>query len=337
MSILPKIQEKINQHILPLVKTKWKARVLLGLQAFSLQPFVSINANARMSRSNADAAERQIYRLLDANLSHVFASLLFEFHRITRESVIALDFSIFHPFAVLCFGLQTRDGRAIPIWQDILKYPVEKDSQNSFILDTLSELLAVVGSSFKLVCDRGFIGEHLIHGFLDKEITFYVRLKAGMHWKVQGKRRQLKHQWQLDQTGSIYGEKLRVVRSSRTLQKQLKAKEPWYILTNDFDSGREEILKIYYYRFEIEETFKDIKHLFNTKPNWIKKTKTLKTILWFQILGIWLCCKLKHLIPPEKNSKKLRSWIRRIFETIQAEIKSLAFCFQPLRKEVMHP
>jgi len=336
MQILPQVQEKINRQILPLVKSKWKPRVRLGLQALSLQPFVSLNANARMSGSNPVAQERQLYRLLETQLSPIFSSLLLQFHQVNKESVIALDFSIFHPFALLCFALQTRDGRAVPIWQDILKYPVEEDSQNIFILDALSELIAVVGTSFTLVCDRGFIGSHLIHGFLDRDITFYVRLKAGMHWKVQGKRKQLSKQWKLDQTGVIYGEKLRVIRSSRTLQKQLGVREPWYILTNDFDSTREEILKIYYHRFEIEETFKDIKHLFKTKPNWIKKQTTLKTILWFQILGIWLCWKLKHLIPPEEKTKKLRSWIKRIFEAIQAEIRSLAFCLQPKRKEVMH-
>lgn len=335
MTILPKIQEKINQEIMPLVKPKWKQRFLLGLKALSLQPFVSLNSNARMSGSKPEAQERQMYRLLETEVASVFSSLLMQFHEIRKESVIALDFSIFHPFALLMFGLQTRDGRAVPVWQNILKYPIEKDSQNIFILDVLSEFLAVVGTRFKLVCDRGFIGEHLIHGFLDRNITFYVRLKAGMHWTVDEGRRQLKKQWTLDQTGTIYGERLRIVRSSKTLQRQLGAKEPWYILTNDFTSSRQEILRYYYHRFEIEETFKDIKHLFTTKPNWIKKTSTLKTILWFQILGIWLCWKLKHLIPPERNKKKLRSWIRRIFEAIQAEVRGLAFCFRPQGKEVM--
>ena len=195
----------------------------------------------------------------------------------------------------------------------------------------------MVGTSFKLVCDRGFMGEHLIHGFLDRNITFYVRLKAGMHWSVDGKRKQLKKQWELDQTGMIYGEKLRIVRSSKTLQKQLKAKEPWYILTNDFTSTRKEILKYYYHRFEIEETFKDLKHIFNTKPNWFKKPKTLRVILWFQIIGIWLCWQLKRLIPKATYIKKTLSWIRRIFEQIQTEIRSLAFCFQPHKKEVISP
>jgi len=335
MQILPQVREKINHHILPVVKPKWRPRVVLGLQALSLQPFVSLNANARMSGNNPVAQERQMYRLLNTSLSSVFTSLIEQFHEVTQESVIALDFSIFHPFALLCFALQTRDGRAVPIWQDVLKYPVEKNSQNIFILDALSELKAVVGTSFKLVCDRGFIGEHLIHGFLDRELTFYVRLKAGQHWLVQGKRKVLRKQWKLDQTGKIYGEQLRIVRSSRTLQKQLKATERWYILTNDFQSSREEILRIYYHRFEIEETFKDLKHIFTAKVSWMKKTSTIKTILWFQIIGIWLCWKLKHLIPPEKNLKKLRSWIKRIFEQIQAEIRSLAFCLHPQRKEVI--
>ena len=36
--------------------------------------------------------------------------------------------------------------------------------------------------------------------------------------------------------------------------------EPWSILTNDRDLSRTRILKRYAQRFEIEETFRDIKH-----------------------------------------------------------------------------
>lgn len=125
----------------------------------------------------------------------------------------------------------------------------------------------------------------------------------------------------------MYSEDMRVVRSSRTLQKKLKAKEPWFIISNDFSSTREEIIKNYYHRFEIEETFKDIKHIFKNKPNWIKKISTLKTILIFQIIGIWIFFDLKYLVKSFRNIKKKLSWIKKVFEKIQAEIRSTAFRF----------
>jgi hypothetical protein len=334
MKILPHILEKIQTQILSEVCAKRTPMFELGIMAFSLQRFQSINSNARRSRKNAVAAERQVYRLLDVGMRRVFARLVVKLFAITNESVIAVDFSVFHPFAVLCFALQTRDGRAIPVWVDVLRYPITSPtSQNLFILNALSEFLEVVGCRPTIVCDRGFIGRHLVHGFLELGVRFCVRLKSGMHWKVDGRRRQFKKQWPLDEQGVIYDKHLRVVRSSKTMQHQSGAKEPWYILTNDLSTDKDTILQWYYHRFEIEETFRDLKHIFSSKAGRISKPQTLCTILWFQSLGIWLCWKAKQLIPRRKHPKKRCSWTLRIFDALQAEVRSLAFCFYPNRKE----
>lgn len=76
MKILPKIREKIQYQILPLVKKKWQAMFELGIKSFSIQSFVSINSNARTSRDNDIVAERQIYRLLDRNIDEQLCSML---------------------------------------------------------------------------------------------------------------------------------------------------------------------------------------------------------------------------------------------------------------------
>jgi len=352
MLILPKIQEKIQTQIMPLVKPKWEPMFNLGINALSFKPFVSLNSNARTSRENEKAAEMQIYRLTNKRaMTNIFSSVLISQFKIDEKTEINIDFSIFHPFAMLCFSIQTREGRSIPVWFDIISYPVEKDSQNIFILDSLREFLAVIGCCPKIVCDRGFIGQQLIHGFLDLNLIFYVRMKAGKKILVKEKLKTLSKQWSLDQTGIMYGEKIRVVRSSKTLQRKLNVKEPWYIITNDFKSSRKTILETYYYRFEIEETFKDLKHLFNCSQKYLSKISTLKMILWFQILGIWLLWKFSRKLFIKRQTikqhlKKKLSWIRQVFEQLTRETNLLVLpeanrsfntpCFA-YKKEVISP
>jgi len=326
MNILPQIQKKIQHQVLPLIPKKWHPMFLLGINALSFTPFMSLNGNARVARRNKRAAMKQMWRLSKhQGLQKRFASLLLKLFPIDNNSVISMDFSSFGKFQVLWLGKQTKSGRSIPLWFDIILYPIENPtSQNLFILDVLREFLAVVNCRPKLVCDRGFIGEFLIHSFLDLGLKFYVRMKAGKTWYTTQGKRVLNKQWLLDQTGQMYGEKLRVVRSSKTLKRKLKAKECWYIITNDFQTTRGEIMDIYYYRFEIEETFKDLKHVLDMKPRWFQKIKTVKLLLWFQVLGIWLFFKGSRMITfilqrLKVHPKKKLSWVRQIFEKVMAE------------------
>lgn len=341
MPILPTIQEKIQKEILPLVKAKWKPMVQLGVNALSLKPFVSLNSNARSSRVNEVAAERQMYRLLShPRLVDLFSSLLLSFFSIDEHSVIVMDFTIEGKFAMLCLALQTREGRAIPIWVDVLEYPINDHSQNLFILDVMREFQSVVGCSFKLVCDRGFIGDWLIGGFLDLNLQLYIRLKRGQHWRVQGKWVCFTQQWKLDQVGMIYGETLRVVRSSKTLQRQMKAKEPWIIVTNDFTASRNEVLEWYAHRFEIEETFKDLKHLFKFFPTWFKKKTSVIMAFWFFMLGFWLLwqvSRVPHIWQErfKRHIKKRISWVKQLLELLQKELRELVFPESPYRKEIL--
>jgi hypothetical protein len=345
MSILPNIQEKIQSEILPLVRSKWRSSFELGINALSLTPFSSLNGNARMVKGAPGMM--QMYRLVRKDLSHVFTLIMANLFKITDESFINIDFTMFDPFATLCFALQTKIGRAIPVWIETLKYPIKKDSQNIFILESLKKFIKIVGCNFKIVADRGFIGEYLINGFQDLGLTFYVRMKAGKsvvrELKRKNKTVSLRTISWSDFEVTIYGRKLRVIRSSKTLQKKLNASECWYIITNDFISTRETILNTYYHRFEIEEAFKDIKHIFNTNQNYIQRTATLEVILWFQILGFWLLW-LTSNIPKIRDKinikfKKQLSWFRLAWEQLMTEkiqliIPLRSYQFQKLRGEL---
>ena len=60
--------------------------------------------------------------------------------------------------------------------------------------------------------------------------------------------------------------------------------EPWFILTSDMQKSRNKIIRIYYHRFEIEETFKDLKHVLDLQLMKLTKPLTLKILLWFACL-----------------------------------------------------
>jgi hypothetical protein len=345
MPILPQISEKVQSEILPLVKSKWQSSFELGINALSLVPFSSLNGNARAIKGVSGMM--QMYRLVRRDLSSVFTLIMAKLFKITDDSFINIDFTIFDPFATLCFALQTQVGRAIPIWIETIKYPIKKDSQNIFILESLKRFINIVGCKFKIVADRGFIGEYLINGFSDLGLTFYVRMKAGKsvvrELKDEHKVISLKKVKWLDFEATIYGHKLRVIKSSKTLQRKLNLPECWYIITNDFKSTRDTVLNTYYHRFEIEEVFKDLKHIFGMNQNYIQKTETLEAIIWFQILGFWLLW-LTSNVPKLRDKikvqiKKQLSWFRLAWEQLMTEriqliIPLRSYQFQKLRGEL---
>jgi hypothetical protein len=342
MSILPQVKGVLQAQVLSSVPLKWLPMFSLGVNAFSLTPFRSINANARLMPKGRKACESQVWRLTGhGKICNLFPKLLLKLFKIDESSILALDFSSFGCFQVLCLALQTREGRSIPVWFTILRYPIkDATSQNWFILSSLRKFVDLVGYTPRIVCDRGFIGWELIRGFLDLRLTFYVRMKAGKYVRFKGKRILLKKLHPLDAAIRIYGKNLRVVRSSKTLKKKLHLKECWYIITNDLGSTREEILTHYYYRFEIEEAFKDLKHLLDNKPRWIKKIQTIKVILWFQILGIWIIWKIhkprgQPITVSKNHPKHKRSWLKILFEEITKERLQLILPTFSYRREVM--
>ena len=72
----------------------------------------------------------------------------------------------------------------------------------------------------------------------------------------------------------------------------------------------------------IEETFKDMKHIFELKRTRLNKPLSLKLLLWFVALGIALLYKVTR---PTKqctktvtsnNPKKQTSWLRQAYEQL---------------------
>ncbi len=179
-------------------------------------------------------------------------------------------------------------------------------------IDALQNLHDRLGFWPKLVFDRGFGNESIITHLAAEGCTFYVRLKQSRFVDFDGQIREVNALTDKDATIQLFGLTLRVIRSP----KSRRAKEPWYILTNDFASSRTKIVRIYYYRFEIEETFRDMKHIFELKRTRLNKPNSLKLILWLVSIGIALLYQTTKPIK-QSNSKKQTSWLRQAYEQLQ--------------------
>lgn len=135
-----------------------------GFKSLSLQRIVSLNSNARNTITNSHTAESKAYRLAkNLRFNRLFPLLIQHLNLIEDDDIIAVDFSDFNGINVLMFAKQTRTGRTIPLFFDIITYPIEKGSQNTFIIRTIDEFLKVISpKKVKLVFDRGFALPSLI-------------------------------------------------------------------------------------------------------------------------------------------------------------------------------
>ncbi len=161
-------------------------------------------------------------------------------------------------------------------------------------------------------------------------VTFYVRLKAGRLVEIAGEKVTVSSAKRADETVVIAGITLRVIRSP----KNGKNNEPWFILTNDLTSSRNKVVKIYYHRFEIEETFRDIKTILGLRRTKLTKPNSLAILLWFVSLGILILylagigvlgarALLRLLTQP--HPKKKLSWYRILLELREAEVCSVTY------------
>jgi Transposase DDE domain len=203
-------------------------------------------------------------------------------------------------------------------WQKLRTAMMVSRQTQSFtghVIDSLQDFHDRLGFWPKLVFDRGFGNESLITHLAAEGCVFYVRLKAGRFVEFDGQKTEIKQLKEKDAIVQLFGRRLRVVRSP----KSRRAKEPWYILTNDSVSSRAKVVKIYYHRFEIEETFKDMKHIFELKRTRLQKPNSLKVILWLVSLGIailYLVTKpTGHFV--HFHPKKQTSWLRQAYEQLQ--------------------
>lgn len=355
INVLNYSAQLLNNQILPNISAKHQGLFKFGIQSLSFSPFSSLNSNARMVIANESTATSKIFRLTSKErILNYFPKLLTKLNLVNKTSLVNVDFSTFCGFETLAFGVQTNEGRAIPIWANCITYPIkEVGSQNIFVIDEIKRLSLSLGFYPRFIFDRGFWIPDMIKFFLKDRITFYLRIKAGklLEWSdSQGNLKKISalkiSKYTKDATVTLnlksheyknHQYKLRLVISppppNITQKGKKRNKERWYILTNDLSSSREKILDIYKHRFEIEETFKDLKHVSKLKKFFIKKKLTFKILLFFACLAFWvayLCRRFTNLISTTHHPKKKRSFFKIWWEEIQRQgRKPLLTIFMP--------
>lgn len=333
----------IQNRFMPVVTPKWLPQFQFGLDAFCLRPFQSAGSNARSVVANTNTAASKTLRLLrNLKLADHLGSVFDTLGLVRPGDFVNVDHSDQDGLTALVGARQTRNGRAIPCfiettyahhipnnsdkprWQRLRAAMLAARKIQSFTghtIDALQDFHDRLGFWPKLVFDRGFGNESLITHLAAEGATFYVRLKAGRYIELDGQRTSVSEVPRKDSLASLFGLTLRVIRTP----KSRRHPEPWYILTNDHTSSQTKVARIYYHRFEIEETFKDVKHLFELKRIQFDKPNSLKVLLWFVSLGIGLLyAATKSTIHQEhhRNNKKRRSWVRVAWEQFQRELTS---------------
>jgi hypothetical protein len=292
MSIL-QVTNDFLQTVSPAFPRKVRGLLTFGYQSLSLQRIQSVKSNARSVHPNRKTAESKAYRLARSRLlRQAFPKLVGQLGLVQDGDRIAVDFSDFGIVQVLMFAKQTKSGRALPVWFKVLPYGWTKEkSQNIFVTEAISEFTAAVGCKVMLVFDRGFAAPTIVQYLCARNISFCLRIKGDK--RVLGRKGGTKARWLPAGLHPVwvYGQRLHLVVTPEPavkLKTAGKAHEPWYLLTNDLSLTTGEVTDVYYHRFEIEEVFKDTKHLFGWEHIPFKLPERLTSILWFVCLGFWL-------------------------------------------------
>lgn len=304
---IAQIRATIETKLMPVVPAKWIHQVSFGLRAYALTPFRSAASNARGVVDNTHTAATKSDRLLaNTKLANYLGTIFDSLGLVQSGSFVNVDHSDMNGLMVLAGAVQTYDGRALPCMLEATysdRLPAGKDAPKrkqrlraaraeerkrlkltAHTVASLSRLATRLGFWPKFVFDRGFCNETIVTALVQAKATFYVRAKAGRVIEFDGQKTTLAELAERDSTVELFGLKLRVIRS----QEDGKNDEPWYILTNDFGSTPEQIITIYYHRFEIEETFRDIKQIFGLARTRLNKPGSLQIILWLVAIGLAL-------------------------------------------------
>jgi Transposase DDE domain len=326
----------IQNKFLSSIPKKWQPQLCFGLQAYALQTFQSATGNARRVGTNANTAARKSERLLaNKKLADHLGTVFDSLGLVRPGSYVNVDHSDMNGLTALVGALQTKLGRAIPCFVETTysdRLSARKDapprkkalraaraearkaqSFTGHTIDALQDFADRLGYWPKLVFDRGFGNESIVTHLVAEGAIFYIRVKAGRCIEFDGQRLKQK-----DAAIRLYGLTLRVIRSP----KDGKNDEPWYILTNDSKRSRTKIVRIYYHRFEIEESFRDLKHILEFRRTRLNKPNSLKVILWLMFLGIALLYKVTKPTKQQQhpNPKKRISWVRSGLEQLQQAV-----------------
>lgn len=319
--------------------TKQKAhRFAAGVSQLSLQEFSSLNAAGRRLGSNRWTGENKMRRIVtDTGLTNQLQRLLLTeaFTGRTGYWFCSLDHSQFGPFCIAVLAISNRAGRAIPIWCQVNHSAAALIAPLLVALEGLCLFLreAAPGLRLVLAMDRWFAADRLFVLIASHGYYFIARTKSDKKvqtpWDQYFERSPIREVSPLETLVTYRKHQLRLIRSA--LKPGMKDPEPWFLLTNLPDKQtkgdangvtRCQLLHRYAERFEIEESFKDLKWLMRLEWQQVRKSDVIRNLLLFTFLGWWL---LWRYVRPAANKqaqkrihlKKQLSWFRQAWEQLQ--------------------
>jgi hypothetical protein len=330
MTTIQNMSRRVQRLAGTYIPKKLHPRFFTGVEALATRGLASLNANGRGLCENRWTGEVRIRRTVT---DERFPMLLMK--AICKEFVpksgtlrLSLDHSTFGTFTIAVFALSAGKGRALPVWCVITRtgkgHPLLKPLLKGFKL-LLEQLSYQQRGRLVVVMDRWFAIPDLLE-YLDYEHTgFVVRLKKGtplgVPW-VEPYKTTIAGEVSLpDIPVTYHGHDWRLVRSD--LKPDMKEDEPWFLLTNipTTKLTRQQILRIYAKRFEIEEFFKDSKWIEGYEWHQIRKLSVARTVFMFVFFGWWLLLKAYQATVVEHRNtrrdvhpKKQLSWFRTIWE-----------------------
>jgi len=336
MSTLPRIRHAVHCLQTTHIRKGKARRFLLGVSQLSLREFTSLNAAGRNLGLNRWTGENRIRRLVtDIELCRQVQRLLIREAFASRQGYwyCSLDHSQFGPFCIAVLALSNRAGRAIPVWVQVNASEAALIAPLLTALEGLFMDLAVIAPRLKLVLvmDRWFAADKLLTLIASHDYYFVARTKSDKKvatpWDQYWQRSSIREVSPLETLVTYRQHRLRLIRSD--LKSGMKDPEPWFLLTNlpntqhTGDAAgvtRCQLLHRYAERFEIEESFKDLKWLQRLEWQRIRKPEVIRTVLLFMFLGWWLLWRYVAPVPnrttPQKKArpKKQLSWFRAAWE-----------------------
>jgi hypothetical protein len=324
MTTLTKRREFL-QSLIPEVPKKIRTLFTFGFDTLVGTVVVSGRANARLTPLNWYTAKSKMCRLLrNVRVTSTFPKFMVSLSLVTESDAVSIDFSDFKQGKqVLMFARQTGNGRSIPLYFEILKYPIEKDSQNLFVIQAIERFVQHLGCRPTLVFDRGFACPSIIAHLAKKKHIFIIRIKKRKHVTCvkSGVIRAAEDIHRNNLSVVAYTYELRLVRSN----KPINGTDPWYLITNNETSTRDEIIQTYYQRFEIEEFFRDAKHILGLEHVHFKTVQSLTVALWFAMLTVWLFERIAQtLTEVQRHERDL--WHVSDFRYVYEKLRQALWC-----------
>lgn len=330
MSTIQNMSRRVQALAGAYVPKKLHPRFLTGIEALATKGLASLNANGRSLCENRWTGEVRIRRTVTDERfpALLMRTIIKEFLPKSGTLRLSLDHSTFGTFTIAVFALSAGKGRALPVWCVITRtgkgHPLLKPLLKGFRI-LLEQLSYQQRKRLVVVMDRWFAIPDLLEYLDGEHIGFIVRLKKdtplGVPW-VEPYLTTTAGEVSLPDTPVTYhGHDWRLVQSD--LKPGMKEEEPWFLLTNISSRKltRQQLLRCYAKRFEIEEHFKDIKWIEGYEWHQMKKLPVARTVFMFVFLGWWLLLRFYRATAGEHRDthrnihpKKQLSWFRTIWE-----------------------